>query len=38
MRRRVSRRLIAIDLRAGEILWEKEASSLVGVSVGLMCI
>ncbi len=27
-------RLIAIDLRAGEILWEKEASSLVGVSVG----
>ena len=27
-------RLVAIDLRAGEILWEKEASSLVGVSVG----
>ena len=27
-------RLIAIDLRAGEILWEKEASSLVGVSFG----
>ena len=27
-------RLMAIDLRAGEILWEKEASSLVGVSVG----
>ena len=27
-------RLIAIDWRAGEILWEKEASSLVGVSFG----
>ena len=27
-------RLLAIDLRAGEILWEKEASSLAGVSFG----
>ena len=27
-------RLIAIDLRAGEILWEREASSLAGVSFG----
>jgi len=27
-------KLIAIDLRAGEILWEREASSLAGVSFG----
>ena len=27
-------RLVAIDLRAGKILWEQEASSLVGVSFG----